>query len=97
MPAAGRALSITDVEEILTAVKTRKANFPNEPEDITWALVLMNIGARYTSVACIEGEWIGKKRDIPKPADGRPPSCPNGHPLIEATNGITIGWVATTT
>lgn len=95
MPAPGQALSITDVEEITTAIKTRREKFTDEPEEITLALVLMNIGERYRSVGCIEGEWIGKKRDIPKPEGDRPPACPNGHPLTEAKNGITIGWVAT--
>lgn len=96
MPAAGNPLSIKDIEEILTAVTTRQANFPDEPVPITWALILSNIGERYRSVGCIEGEWVGKKRDVPKPEAGRSPACPNGHPLVEAKNGITIGWVATT-
>ena len=96
MPTAGQSLKIEDVQMILDAVQARKNNFPQEPDDITWTLVLLNIGERYRSVACIEGEWVGKKQDIPKPEMGAIPTCPNGHPLLQAENGITIGWVTST-
>lgn len=91
MPAAGKKVTIEDIEEILDAVKTRGENFPEEPEDMTWMLVLINIGNRYASVACIEGEWVGKKKDIP-PGTGVP-TCPNGHPLIQSA-GLHLGWLA---
>lgn len=91
MPQAGKHLTIEDVEMLLAAVRKRKENFPTEPEDITWLLVLLNVGDRYTSVTCIEGEWVGKKHEIPK-TEGFP-KCPNGHPLTQSSSRLSVGWV----
>ena len=96
MPHAGKPLTIEDVEMVLAAVRKRKRNFPTEPDDITWLLILLNIGDRYTSVTCIEGEWIGVKHEIEVPEPGGIPKCPNGHPLTQASTKLTIGWIAMT-
>lgn len=94
MPTAGKPLSLDDVEMILDAVRLRKRNFPTEPEDVTMLLVLLNIGDRYTSVACINGEWVGQKQDIPK-GEGIP-MCPNGHVLTQSNTRLAVGWVSST-
>lgn len=88
----GKPLSTEDVEEIIDALKTRKNNFPDEPEELTLALVLMNIGNRRSKVSCNHGEWRGTMRDIPRVPPGEVPKCPKGHPLIQH-NRVTIGWV----
>lgn len=94
MPKHGTPLDLDDIRMILEAVSKRKEKFPEEDGFMTFALVMLNIGERFRSVACIEGEWIGKKMDVEKPPEGRVPSCPNGHPLVEANQKITLGWVA---
>lgn len=88
----GKPLSIEDVEEILEALKRRAMNFPDEPQDMTLALVLMNIGNRRSKVSCNHGEWRGVLRDIPPTPPGQVPTCPKGHPLIQH-NRVSIGWV----
>jgi hypothetical protein len=95
MPTAGMPLSIEDVETLLEAVRKRQHNFLSEPEDISWLLVLANIGDRWTSVTCIEGEWVGTKMDIPR-TDRGVPTCPNGHPLTQSNTRLTIGWISMT-
>lgn len=88
---AGKPLSMSDLEMITDAIKKRRENFPEEPKEMTWALVLMNIGDRFTPVECMNGEWRGVKKDVPKGEDE--PKCPNGHVLIQGKGGLTIGWV----
>lgn len=75
---------------ILQAVNQRNKNFPDEPGAVTIALVLMNIGRRFTKVRCIEREWSGILQDIPK-GEGVP-KCPNGHALFEQ-RGLELGWI----
>jgi len=91
MPAAGQPLTIHDVEEIIGAMEQRSTNFPDESFELTCAVILLNIGNRYTGVSCVEGEWVGIKKDIPK-GEGVP-TCPNGHPLMEGA-GLQLGWLA---
>lgn len=89
----GQEVTFEDAQEILEAIQTRQKNFPGEPNEVTLAVVLMGIGNRYTSVNCIEGEWVGKKRDIGhEDADGVP-TCPNGHHLVESGARVTLGWM----
>lgn len=92
MAEAGKVLTMDDVQEILDAVETRKRNFPDEPIEMTWALVLFNIGDRYASVSCINGEWKGIKKDIPRNTGMHIPVCPNGHPLTQGI-GLQLGWL----
>lgn len=94
MPKAGDVLKIEDIEEILEAVEMRQRNFPDEPRDMTFMLVMLNIGDRYAKVDCIKGEWVGQlKKDIPRRRDGGLPLCPNGHPLTQS-GGLKLGWLA---
>lgn len=93
MPKSGAKLDIEDIGIILDAVNTRRANFPEEPEDITWTLVLLNIGQRWASVTCTEGEWVGQKKDVELPPEGDIPKCPNGHPLFQGP-GLCLAWTA---
>jgi hypothetical protein len=88
-PKAGDKLSMEDVEQIAGAIKTRRENFPDEPFEMTVALVLYNIGDRYSPVECIEQEWTGVKQDIPR-GEGVP-KCPNGHVLTQGL-GLKLGW-----
>lgn len=90
MPEAGKPLSIKDAYEILEAMNTRRRNFPEETPDITVPLILLNIGDRYAEVHCINGEWSGIKKDIPK-GEGVP-KCPNGHVMTQG-NGLVLGWL----
>ena len=89
IPQAGNTLTIADVEQIAGAIKTRRKNFPDEPLEMTVALVLLNIGDRYAPVQCIEQEWTGLKQDIPK-GEGVP-KCPNGHVMTQGP-GLSLGW-----
>lgn len=91
IPKAGDSITIKDVEEIVTAVVDRQQKFPGEPVGITIALVLMNIGDRYSPVECLEQEWTGIKKDVPK-GEGVP-KCPNGHVLMQGP-GLKLGWLA---
>jgi len=95
MPEAGKPLSIEDASEIYEAIVKRKENFPDEPLHMTVVLVLLNIGDRYASVACMNEEhgWTGLKKDIPK-GEGLP-TCPEGHVLMQR-GGLTIGWLPIT-
>lgn len=89
-PKPGDPISMEDVEMIMDAIGKRRQNFPDESVAITFALVLKNIGDRFTPVECIEQEWKGIKFELPK-GEGVP-TCPNGHPLMQ-DRGITLGWV----
>lgn len=90
-PVVGKAVSMEDVELILEAISKRKKNFPDEPGALTIALVLMNIGERYSTVTCQELEWTGLKKDIPK--SDEEPRCPNGHSLTQV-NTVQLGWIS---
>lgn len=92
MAKQGKPLSIEDVEEILEAVETRSQNFPGEPRDMTFMVVMLNIGERYADVTCVQGEWEGKKKDLTPRKDGGIPLCPNGHPLTQGP-GLKLGWL----
>jgi hypothetical protein len=92
MAEAGKSLSIEDAQEIIEAFERRHKNFPLETWDMTIMLVLLNIGDRYAEVVCINGEWTGIKKDIPKGIDL--PRCPNGHILTQGS-GLTLGWIKT--
>lgn len=91
IPKAGDKFKMTDVEQIAGAIKTRQINFPDEPIELTAALVLLNIGDRYAAVSCINGEWNSLKQDIPKGDGVSIPKCPNGHVLTQGS-GLVLGW-----
>lgn len=90
IPKAGDFLTIVDVEHIVEAIVTRQEKFPGEPVGVTIALILMNIGDRYSPVECIEQEWTGYKKDLER-GEGVP-KCPNGHVLTQGP-GLKIGWL----
>lgn len=92
-PKVGSRLNMADVEQIGGAIKTRQENFPDEPLEMTVALVLLNIGDRYAPVTCIGGEWDGLKQDIPKGDGVSVPKCPNGHVMTQGL-GLQLGWYA---
>lgn len=90
IPQAGEPLNMKTLDMIIEAVETRHQNFPEEPGAMTLGLVLANIGDRFTPVACINGEWEGIKRDIPK--NPGIPKCPNGHVMTQG-RGLVLGWM----
>lgn len=89
---AGKSLSFEDIEMIVEAIERRRKNFPDEPKEMSIGLILANIGDRFTPVACVNGEWRGVKKDIPK-GEGVP-TCPNGHVMTQEPGGLTLGWVS---
>lgn len=91
IPQAGDSLKIADIEILVSAIVDRQQNFPGEPVGLTIALVMMNIGDRYSPVECLEQEWTGLKKDIPK-GEGVP-KCPNGHVLTQGA-GLKLGWLS---
>lgn len=90
IPKAGDQFTTDDFDMVLEAYEQRQRNFPNEPASFTFALVLFNIGDRFTPVECIEQEWAGLKKDVPK-SDGVP-KCPNGHVLVQGLP-LKLGWI----
>jgi hypothetical protein len=92
VPEAGNALTYEDFEEIMEVVEERLKNFPKEPPVIILWTVLANIGDRYAPVECMEKEWEGQKKDLPKAAEGEDPRCPNGHPIRQGPR-LSVGWV----
>ena len=90
VPERGSTLRIDDVSDILESLEHRKARFPDEMFSQSLAVVLFNIGDRYTSVQCINGEWSGHKKDLPY-GEGIP-KCPNGHVMMEGVP-LRLGWV----
>lgn len=92
VPKVGDALNIDDLEMIIEAVEQRQRNFPDEPSEMTLALVFFNIGDRFAPVTCINGEWSGLKKDIPKGNPQSIPKCPNNHVLTMGP-GLRLGWI----
>ena len=94
MPKIGESLTIKDISEIIQAFEARRVNFPEETDEFTWTVVMLNIGDRYSEVECMHGEWKGIKKDIAK-GEGIP-TCPNGHVLSQKSI-VQLGWVSSTT
>lgn len=90
VPKPGDHLSTADVEMIVEAIEQRQKNFPDEPAIMTFTLVLLNIGNRFSPLTCIEEEWTGLKSDLP-PFEGTP-KCPNGHPVNKGP-ALKLVWV----
>lgn len=91
-PRPGDPLTADEFEMIMEAVGDRKRNFPDEPALMSMWVVFANIGDRFASVICMEEEWSGLKKDIPKPEEGNDPKCPNGHPIRQGPR-LSVGWV----
>jgi hypothetical protein len=90
IPSVNDPLNGPGIEMVIDAVKKRRVNFPDEPIEMTLALILLNIGARFTPLECSGKEWRGFKKDLF--LGGGTLTCPNGHE-IEKGQGITLGWV----
>lgn len=91
VPEDGDPLNMEDIDMIMEAVHQRQTNFPNEDAVFSFGIVMLNIGNRFAVVTCLEQEWQGLKKDIPK-GEGVP-KCPNGHTLMEGP-GLKLGWIA---
>lgn len=86
-----RQLSSADVHELFEAFKSRRNLFPAEEELMSFGVVLMNYGDKFTNVRCVNGEWHGVKMDVPK--NPGIPKCPNNHVLLEYGERTTLGLI----
>lgn len=92
IPEPGSELTQRDLQTIFQAVIDRQEKNPDEELTLTLALVLMNVGNRFSKVECIEQEWTGLIKDIPMPEQGEAPKCPNGHGIVRL-NKLVLGWI----
>lgn len=84
-------MSIQESTEIANNIIRRQKQF-GETLYQSIMVALLNAGDKFTMVACLNGEWQGKKGDIPVTTGI--PVCPNGHVLVEAMAGRkALGWV----
>lgn len=95
-PQAGKALTTSDFDMIMEAVRRRTENFPGENPVMSLALVMFNIGDRYSQVTCVgEEAWTALKCEVAQQPGKRVPMCPQGHVLTQ-DYGLSLGWVYTT-
>lgn len=87
-------LGVDDVERIVESVKYRQNHFVGEEWATSLRVVLVNFGDHKTKVACVGGEWVGSKGDLPP--TGALPRCPNGHVLTEGPERWRLGLVPDT-
>jgi len=75
-----KVIDSNDLINIVEKIKWRQSNFK---EDLTTSLgvVLLNYGSEYVSVICVEGEWLGRKKDLV--ISHGIPKCSNGHVCYE--------------
>lgn len=73
-------IDLEDVHDIVDAIAYRRGTYQESLEQAL-AIVLLNYGARFTRVRCVNGEWSGLKKEIPQTIGI--PKCPNGHVLYE--------------
>lgn len=96
IPSVNDPLNGASIELIADAFKRRRKNFPDEPNEMTLALILLHIGSRFTPLECANKEWRGFKKDLSVLYSINPeknwPACPNGHALSQG-QGIVLGWV----
>lgn len=91
MPEIGEQITLHDIEMIFDLVAERGKKFPDEPGALTFAMVLMNVGDRFSTVQCTEQEWSGTKQEA-STLEGLP-ICPNGHPLTYLSE-MRLGWIS---
>lgn len=84
-------LTVDQAREMWTKFVERREKFPEETEQTSFLVLLLNYGDHLTEVWCINEEWRGIKGDL-QPRDGIP-LCPNGHPLIESPRQRRLGLV----
>lgn len=87
-------LTIDQAKDIWAKFVVRRERFPNETEEMSMMVVLMNYGDQFTHIHCIHGEWSGTKGML-QPSSGIP-VCPNGHVLLESGNRVRLGFVPET-
>lgn len=84
-------LTLDQATDIAEKIQLRQERFEGEPLFDSIMVVLLNYGSGYARVICINGEWEGIKNELP-PATGIP-LCPNGHPMLEITQGKKLGLI----
>lgn len=87
IPKIGELLTNDQIEIIYEAIERRRVNFPGESEMLTLALVLNNIGARYTPIWCEDCGYVGVLNDV-----GSSLKCPNEHDLMKGLP-LRLGWL----
>lgn len=93
VPAIGDFLTTKDCEELYEAVQAHQKNFPETPEILSFTLIMMNYGNKFTPVMCQEQEWSGTIADVSKLFVGKDPKCPNGHTL-EKGLPLRLAWLS---
>jgi len=94
VPQLGHKLKGIGVEVILQAIVGRQQNFPDEDlMTMTIPFVLMNIGHTFDPMICVEEEWRGRRKDCARDPETKKPVCPNGHEVMTAGRGMSLGWV----
>jgi hypothetical protein len=78
------SLTVDQAKEMHNAFVNRREAWPNETEQTSFLVVVLNYGDHLTGVSCIGGEWTGTKGEIP--VSNGIPLCPIGHPLVESAN-----------
>ena len=76
--------------EMADSISYRRTRFPDEDFGTAIAVVLLNFGDQWTPVKCINGEWEGIKRELPRGSGV--PTCPNGHVMFEGSNRRRLAW-----
>lgn len=69
----------------------RREKFPNEPEETSFLVLILNYGDHLTEVWCTNGEWKGTKGLLR--VSSNIPVCPAGHPLFESPNQYRLQLV----
>ena len=92
VPEHGQFLGTEDAEELYEAIQQHQRNFPDTPEIVSFTLVLLNYGKRFTPVQCIEQEWEGIISDVPRGDGKEDPKCPNGH-AINKGEPLKLAWL----
>lgn len=84
-------LNLAQAQHLSSQFFTRRENWPDEDEKVSFLVVILNYGDHLTVINCTGGEWSGIKADL-QPRDGVP-LCPNGHPLTESNRQVRLGLV----
>lgn len=87
---AGDLFTQEDLDHVFDLVQARQKNFKEEPALMSFALVLFNLGDRYSSVMCTDEDhlWVGMREDL----IAQDAKCPEGHDCVESTR-LKLGWV----
>lgn len=91
VPKIGDHLSANNCEMMYEMIQEHQRKFPHTPYIISFTLILMNAGIRYTPLECQEGEWTGIIADVGKATDGEY-RCPNGH-IVHKGLPLKLAWL----